>query len=138
MDTLSITFDPAIRPDGQHALRSDYVETFWLPKVGPSAICFLRAMGNSYAPIEHLCQAPTIEMPFAEVSAAMGLTRRKPSKNHRLLRMLSRLEWAQLLQRDNELDIRLAPYLPTLHANQIATLPVSIQALHTIELTNLK
>lgn len=147
MSTLRITFDPALRPDGLHSLRSEYVETFWLPKIGPTAISFLRSMGLAYAPIEHICHAPTVGMPFGELSSALGLTKRiKPSKNHRLIRMFVRLEHLHLAELpqgfrdrptfdpDAPISIRLAPFFPTLHPRQVALLPVSIQALHALEL----
>ena len=107
-------------------------------------------MGLTYAPIEHLCHAPSVRMPFGELSAAIGLSQHdRPYKNHRLLRMFRRLDFLHLAELprhfatatfpddfEDHLGIRIAPYLPTLRPNQVADMPVSIQALHAVELAS--
>lgn len=129
METLTITFDPAMRPDGRHALCSDYVETFWLPRLGPSSIVLLRTLGRMYEPIATSGVTPHTYIPVAQLAHSLGL-KGGISPNSRLGRTFARLEWYRIANITGPLALTVAPYLPTLTARHVANLPQCLQAIH--------
>ena len=136
MDYLYITFDPAKRPDGIHSLRSEYVETFWMPSLGPSAIAFLRFAGHLYEPLAHISERAQTSVPIQQLAPSLGL-RGGLSGNSRLGRTISRLDYFRILEHTNPQSITLTPLLPSLRPHQIAKLPTALQHLHDTHTTSL-
>ncbi|HEY4400579.1 MAG TPA: hypothetical protein VGO38_00985, partial [Acidimicrobiia bacterium] len=70
--TLTITPwpDPLLDTLG-HDPRSLYVETFWLPTLGPTAVLLLRHLATRFD------ESPSgVELPVADTSQALGLGQR--------------------------------------------------------------
>lgn len=114
--------DPVIDELG-HDPRSDYVERFWLPVLGPSTVFLLRHLAR------RLEQEPAgTELCLDELAAALGLGAR-PGRNSPFSRTLARavdFEMARL--HPGCLYVRRA--LPTLAHRHLARLPDSLRAEH--------
>ena len=132
MDYLTLTFDPAIRPDGLHSLNSEYVETFWLPVLGPGAICLLRRFGRLHEPIASQGARPQTTIPVGDLAHMVGL-KGQLTQNSKLGKVIDRLVWYRFIERTGDRALTISPYMPTLRPKQIDTkLPLSLQALHLV------
>src|SRR5689334_19924112 len=105
-----------------HGLRSEYVELFWLPILGPSALLALRRLAGCITPTE---AAP---VPLAEFARCLGLGtghgRRAPA-----VRAVARLADFHLARvREERFEVRAA--IPSLNAKQLRRLPAVLLALH--------
>lgn len=124
-----ITFDPAMIPGGRHALTSEYVETFWLPLLGPSSVVLLRALGRIYEPIAGMTLTPTTGVPIIQLGASLGL-RGGITSNSKMGRTLTRLENFGFAQRTGHTTLTIGTYAPNLRGKQISRLPAFLQAIH--------
>lgn len=105
--------------------RSPYVETFWLPVLGPTAVLLLRHLASRFD------QTPAdVELRLAETSQALGVGRRDGSSSP-ILRTLTRLEQFGLAITDPFTPtIAVRRNLPPVARHQLGRLPVSIQRQH--------
>ena len=128
MDYLYITFDPAKRPDGIHALTSEYVETFWLPSLGPSAILLLRLLGRIYEPLALTSPQAQTSISISTLAGSLGLGLRGGiSRNSRLGGAIERLQYNRICEYTGPTSLTVAPYLPRLRQAQIERLPDALQ-----------
>ena len=124
-----ITFNPAKIPGATHSLTSEYVETFWLPVIGPTSFCMLRMLDRMYQPIAGITATPTTSFPLVEFAAAIGVGGNL-GRNSVLVRTLTRLEAFSILTRTSQTTYSAATYLPDLRPAQVAKLPAFLQAIH--------
>jgi hypothetical protein len=110
-------------PSGHH-LRSAYVETFWLPVLGPSSIMFLRMLATG---LEHSPSGFTLDL--AEAACSLGLGHRS-GRNGPMMRTLDRCCSFGATRIDNGHQLVVRPTLPTLSARQLGRLPQALQAMH--------
>jgi hypothetical protein len=106
----------------EHDLRSEYVELFWLPILGPSALLALRRLAECVTgPDSSVVQLAE----FARcLGLGTGLGRRAPA-----VRALARLVDFHLARvHDGHFEIRAR--VPSLNAKQIRRLPPVLLALH--------
>jgi len=129
MDTYRITFDPAKMPGALHPLTSEYVETFWLPILGPTTVAMLRIFGRMYQPIAGITATPSTLVPLRPLAKSLGVGDRL-GRNGALMRSLGRLGDFGIMHQTAETQFTLAPYLPNLRPAQVAKLPDHIQAIH--------
>src|SRR4051812_16958641 len=116
--------DPVIDTLG-HDPRSRYVETFWLPTLGPTAVLLLRHLADRFD------RSPEgIELTVADTSHALGLGQRDGSSSP-IVRTLHRLTQFDLACEDPMSDMvavrRMVPPVTTRHLRR---LPVDVQAAH--------
>jgi hypothetical protein len=109
---------------GGFSLRSDYVEEFWLPVLGPSSIVLLRHLDAA------LTASPggvSIDLP--DTARALGLGQRT-GRNGPMVRTVQRCcaFGAARLTSAHQLLVRRR--LPTLSRRQVARLPEGMQARH--------
>src|SRR5436305_11860335 len=89
--------DPLIDTLG-HDPRSRYVETFWLPTLGPTALLLLRHLADRFD------RNPSgIELALADTSSALGLGAREGASSP-IVRTLRRLEQFDLACADPHSD----------------------------------
>lgn len=113
--------DPLIDRLG-HDARSEYVETFWLGVLGPSATWFLRRCASWFE-----AEPDGFEVELAEVATLLGLSgggRRTPF--HRVLDRCLRFGMAQRLTTDLAVRRR----LPPLSGRHLVRLSPALQAQH--------
>ena len=129
----AVTFDPAMAMFGEHELTSDYVETFYLPLIGPSATMMLRAFGWIYTPIAGITATPTTNVPIDVFAQSLGLAGRATGEPTRRFRdVLARLERPyRLIERTGPDSLTVAALVPTLTPGRIAKLPAHLQHLHS-------
>ena len=123
-DRLSVGWQPARSSDLLgHRAGSVYVETFWLPLVGPSAVLALRRLS---AWLEHEPDGLTVSI--AMLSRCLGLGtgtgRRAP-----VARTLARLVDFKIASHDGE-RMLLRRELPMLSTRQIERLPACLITAH--------
>ena len=108
-----------------HDPRSRYVETFWLPVLGPTAVLLLRHLATRFE------QTPAdVELRVAETSQALGVGNRDGSSSP-ILRTLSRLEQFGLACTDPLTPtIAVRRNLPPVARHQLGRLPLSMQRQH--------
>ncbi|HSO95230.1 MAG TPA: hypothetical protein VLV81_04245 [Acidimicrobiia bacterium] len=108
-----------------HDPRSAYVETFWLPILGPTAVLLLRHLATRF----DLTPAD-VELHVAETSQALGVGHRDGSSSP-ILRTLSRLEQFGLACRDPLTPtIAVRRNLPPVTRRQLVRLPMATQHHH--------
>jgi hypothetical protein len=108
-----------------HDPRSSYVERFWLPVLGPSAIWFLRRLAT------RLERDPDgFDLPVDETALSLGLgasgSRHAPFR--RTVARCCQFKVTHYDEREGALLVRRK--LPPLTRNQVARLPESLQAAH--------
>jgi len=115
--------DPVIDLVG-HDPRSRYVEQFWLPAIGPTAVWLLRALAWHFddAPDRFVVDAP-------ELSASLGLGR-GITKNSHLMRTIDRCEKFGLVRTLGHQMIEARRQLPALSAGRVRHLPDSRREEH--------
>jgi hypothetical protein len=105
--------------------RSRYVETFWLPTLGPSALLLLRHLADRF---DH---DPTgVELTVADTSCALGLGQRDGSSSP-ILRTLRRLSQFDLACEDPHSGaVAVRRNIPPVNARHVRRLPPALQAAH--------
>jgi hypothetical protein len=124
MDDQVLTFtrwsDPIVEANGYDGL-SEYVETFWLPVLGPTQVFLVRRLTSMLE--GHGPDAPAV-IPVLELAGAMGLAGSVAA----LMRALRRLRTFDLALTTDELHWQVMTTLPPLARRHAARLPVSLQA----------
>lgn len=115
--------DPVIDVLG-HDPRSWYVETFWLPTLGPTALLLLRHLADRFERSPEGCL-----LPVAGTAAALGLGP-KEGRSSPLLRTLQRLEQFDLARGDQPGVVAVRRTLPPVHRRHVRRLPADLQARH--------
>ncbi len=108
-----------------HDPRSVYVETFWLPILGPTSLLLLRHLAIRFD------ESPgAIELRVAEASQALGVGTRDGSSSP-IVRSLGRLEQFDLACADpSSTTIAVRRNLPPVHQRQLRRLPLPVQRHH--------
>lgn len=115
--------DPALDALG-HDPRSRYVETFWLPTLGPTSVLLLRHLADRFD------RSPKgIELPLSETSAALGLGAREGSSSP-LVRCLARLAQFDLACDDGRGTVAVRRRLPPVNRRHVRRLPMALQVAH--------
>lgn len=107
-----------------HDLRSAYVESFWLPVLGPSSIMFLRMLATG---LEHSPSGFTLDLTDAARSLGLG---HRSGRNGPMMRTLDRCCSFGATRIDNGHQLVVRPTLPALSARQLARLPQALQTRH--------
>lgn len=115
--------DPVIDTIG-HDPRSLYVESFWLPTLGPTSVLLLRHLAARF---EH--SPDGVELPLADTSHALGLGRREGMSSP-LVRTLARLAQFDLAREDGRGGVDVRRNLPPVNRRHLHRLPEHLQAAH--------
>jgi hypothetical protein len=115
--------DPIIDTLG-HDPRSLYVETFWLPTLGPTALLLLRHLAHRFE-----LRPDGIELPVADTSQALGLGSRDGSSSP-LLRSLARLAQFELACDDGRGTVAVRRNVPPINRRHVRRLPAELQVRH--------
>lgn len=115
--------DPVLDAIG-HDPRSWYVETFWLPTLGPTALLLLRHLADRFE-----TNPKGVDLPVADTAAALGLGPREGSQSP-LMRSLTRLQQFELACSDGDVTIAVRKTLPPVHRRHVRRLPTGLQARH--------
>ena len=108
-----------------HDPRSLYVETFWLPILGPTALLLLRHLATRFDETSE-----GVELRVAETSQALGVGNREGSSSP-ILRTLARLEQFEVAYADPlSPTIAVRRNLPPVTRRQLGRLPMAIQRQH--------
>lgn len=122
--TVAPWHDPVVDVVG-HDPRSRYVETFWLPSLGPTAVLLLRHLADRFDR-----NPKGLELTVADTSQALGVGQREGASSP-LLRTLRRLVQFDLACEDPMSDlIAVRRNLPTVAARQLRRLPADVAAQH--------
>ena len=108
----------------RHHLRSDYVETFWLPVLGPSSVLLLRLLRTGLA---HAPGGYTLDL--AEAARMLGIGHRG-GRNGPMSRTLERCCAFGATRLDHGHQLLVRESLATLGARQVARLPQTLQQRH--------
>jgi hypothetical protein len=115
--------DPVLDVLG-HDPRSWYVETFWLPTLGPTSVLLLRHLADRFD------RAPDgLALDVTTTSECLGLGPRDGSSSP-LRRSLARLEQFDLAVSEPESVVRVRRNLPPVNRRHVKRLPVGLQARH--------
>lgn len=107
-----------------HDPRSWYVETFWLPTLGPTCVLLMRHLADRFD------RAPDgIALDVTTTSECLGLGPRDGSSSP-LRRSLARLEQFDLAVSEPEAIVRVRRNLPPVNRRHVRRLPVELQARH--------
>ncbi len=115
--------DPVLDAIG-HDPRSWYVETFWLPTLGPTALLLLRHLADRFE-----TNPKGVDLPVADTAAALGLGPREGQQSP-LMRSLTRLQQFELACSDGDVTIAVRKTLPPVHRRHVRRLPTGLQARH--------
>ena len=115
--------DPVIDTLGYDP-RSRYVETFWLPTLGPTAVLLLRHLADRFDR-----QAGSIELTVSDTSHALGLGQRDGSSSP-IVRTLNRLAQFDLACDDGADEVAVRRNLPPVNRRHLRRLPADVQAAH--------
>ena len=115
--------DPVLDAIG-HDPRSWYVETFWLPTLGPTALLLLRHLADRFD-----TDPKGVDLPVADTSAALGLGPREGQQSP-LIRSLARLQQFDLACSDGDTTVAVRRTLPPVHRRHVRRLPTGLQARH--------
>lgn len=115
--------DPIIDTVG-HDPRSLYVETFWLPTLGPTALLLLRHLATRFDE-----RPGPLELPVAEASQALGLGDREGHSSP-IVRSLARLETFDLACSDGQTTVAVRRNLPPALRRHLRRLPPNLQSMH--------
>ena len=116
--------DPVVDTLG-HDPRSRYVETFWLPTLGPTALLLLRHLADRFD------RTPDgVELTVSDTSHALGLGQREGSASP-LVRTLRRLTQFDLACEDPMSDtVAVRRTLPPVNIRHLRRLPSELQLAH--------
>jgi hypothetical protein len=122
--TVKPWHDPVIDALG-HDPRSRYVETFWLPTLGPTAVLLLRHLADRFD------RTPEgVVLTVADTSHALGLGQRDGTSSP-ILRTLRRLTQFDLACEDPLSDlVAVRRLVPPVGARHLRRLPADVQAAH--------
>jgi len=115
--------DPVIDTVG-HDPRSVYVETFWLPTLGPTAVLLLRHLATKFDE-----RRGPLELPVAAASQALGLGEREGNSSP-IVRTLARLETFDLACSDGRGTVAVRRNLPPVQHRHLRRLPAELQTVH--------
>lgn len=115
--------DPVIDVLG-HDPRSCYVETFWLPTLGPTCVLLMRHLADRFDRFPD-----GISLPVVDTAQALGLGSGDGSSSP-LLRSLARLGQFELACPDGDSAIAVRRHLPPVNRRHVRRLPPSLQAEH--------
>ncbi|MBV8950686.1 MAG: hypothetical protein JOZ99_07415 [Actinobacteria bacterium] len=113
IDTLG--FDP----------RSLYVETFWLPTLGPTSVLLLRHLAARLD-----VEPDGFDLFVSETSQALGLGAREGNSSP-LIRSLARLGQFDLACDDGRGTLAVRRHVPPVNRRHVRRLPDALQAAHT-------
>jgi hypothetical protein len=112
--------DPVVDALG-HDPRSLYVETFWLPTLGPTSLLLLRHCA-------HLLESSDeVVLPVAETSRALGLGDRTGLTSP-MLRAFARLCQFDLATSRGHADVQVRTTIPPINRRHVRRLPQGLQA----------
>ena len=122
--TIKPWLDPVVDVLG-HDPRSRYVETFWLPTLGPTAVLLLRHLADRFD------RTPVgLELTVADTSHALGVGQRDGASSP-IVRTLRRLVQFDLACEDPMSDlIAVRRTIPPVAARHLRRLPAEVQAQH--------
>ncbi len=122
--TVKPWHDPVVDVLG-HDPRSRYVETFWLPTLGPTAVLLLRHLADRFD------RTPEgLELTVADTSHALGVGQRDGASSP-IVRTLRRLVQFDLACEDPMSDlIAVRRTIPPVPARHLRRLPADVQAQH--------
>ena len=107
-----------------HDPRSWYVETFWLPTLGPTCVLLMRHLADRFD------RAPEgLALDVTTTSECLGLGPRDGTSSP-LRRSLARLEQFDLAVSEPELIVRVRRNLPPVNRRHVRRLPADLQARH--------
>jgi hypothetical protein len=107
-----------------HDPRSWYVETFWLPTLGPTCVLLMRHLADRFD------RAPDgVALDVTTTSECLGLGPRDGTSSP-LRRSLARLEQFDLAVSEPELIVRVRRNLPPVNRRHVRRLPADLQARH--------
>ena len=107
-----------------HDPRSWYVETFWLPTLGPTCVLLMRHLADRFD------RAPGgLSLDVTTTSECLGLGARDGTSSP-LRRSLARLEQFDLAVSEPESIVRVRRNLPPVNRRHVKRLPVGLQARH--------
>lgn len=115
--------DPVLDASG-HDPRSQYVETFWLPSLGPTAVLLLRHLADRFDRT-----TGGIQLVLADTSQALGLGHRE-GQSSPLVRTLARLAQFDLAIEDGQGTIAVRRRLPAVNPRHLKRLPAHLQREH--------
>jgi hypothetical protein len=115
--------DPVIDTLG-HDPRSLYVETFWLPTLGPTTLLLLRHLASRFDR-----QPEGLELQVAATSQALGLGERDGASSP-LLRSLKRLAQFDLACDDGRGTIAVRRNVPPVNRRHVRRMPSELQLAH--------
>lgn len=124
--TLAPWTDPIIDTLG-HDPRSEYVERFWLPTLGPTSVLLLRRLASVF---ERSPSDSTIEIELAELSQSLGLGAKVGSSSP-LVRSFDRLTQFELACVTAPDSFAVRRNLPPINRRHIHRLPESLQREHS-------
>jgi hypothetical protein len=106
--------------------RSEYVERFWLPVLGPSTTCLLRHLAGRLARSPSGCV-----IDVTDTARALGLGDR-PGRHAPFLRTLTRAIDFGMMRVEAPDALATRTRLPPLSARHLARLPASLRAAHRL------
>jgi hypothetical protein len=115
--------DPVIDTLGYDP-RSRYVETFWLPTLGPTALLLLRHLADRFD--RH---PGSVELTVSDTSHALGLGQRDGTSSP-IVRTLTRLAQFDLACDDGAGSVAVRRNLPPVNRRHLRRLPQAVQAAH--------
>lgn len=105
--------------------RSRYVETFWLPTLGPTCVLLLRHLADRFD------RCPDgLSLPVADTAQALGLGTGAGTSSP-LLRSLARLTQFDLACSEGETAVAVRRNLPPVNRRHVRRLPPHLQAEHS-------
>jgi hypothetical protein len=115
-----------------HDPRSWYVETFWLPTLGPTCVLLMRHLADRF---DRTPDGVGLALDVTTTSECLGLGPRDGTSSP-LRRSLARLEQFDLAVSEPEAIVRVRRNLPPVNRRHVRRLPVDLQARHAEWVTN--
>jgi hypothetical protein len=106
--------------------RSRYVETFWLPTLGPTALLLLRHLADRFDR-----QPEGLELTVSDTSHALGLGQRDGTSSP-IVRTLGRLTQFDLACDDGAGTVAVRRNIPPVNRRHLRRLPRELQAEHAV------
>jgi hypothetical protein len=107
-----------------HDPRSWYVETFWLPTLGPTCVLLMRHLADRF---DRTPEGLTLDVTTTSESLGLGP---RDGNSSPLRRSLARLEQFDLAVSEPEAIVRVRRNLPPVNRRHVKRLPVDLQARH--------
>jgi hypothetical protein len=124
-ETLTVVpwSDPLLDSLG-HDPRSRYVETFWLPTLGPTAVLLMRHLADRF---DH--DPKGVQLQVADTSQALGVGQRDGNSSP-IVRTLTRLAQFELACEDGRGTVAVRRNLPPINPRHLRRLPSALQHAH--------